>query len=112
MQFYARHGEPRFGVEARYQHPKESLADDAAVAKATSFLRDNGFACRRDGSGHHWPRLVAVDEVIVGAESHDQLVAFIRHTVQDLVGSGLFEALAARTPSGPAADSETLDADA
>lgn len=101
VQFYARGGDPHFGVEARYQHPKESLADDVAVSQATSDLQARGFVCRTDGSGHHWSRMVPVNDVIAGAETHDLLVNVVRTSVIQLVESGLFEALAARTPSSP-----------
>ena len=100
VQFYAHKGTARFGVQARYQHPHESLADDERVSRSTTVLQQElGFTCGTDGSGHHWSKFVPVDKVIVGPETHDRLVDLVRTVVHDLVASGLFEALDARTPT-------------
>lgn len=111
VQFYARGGNPHFGVEARYQHPRESLADDADIAQATILLEAKGFTCRTDGSGHHWSKMIPVDDVIAGPQTHDLLVSAIRGAVRDLAESGLFEALAARTSASPAAILDEPDAE-
>jgi hypothetical protein len=45
--------------------------------------------------------MVPVNDVIQGAETHDRLVEFVREVVGELVESGLFKALSARTPRSP-----------
>lgn len=106
VQFFANEGDPFFSVEARYQHPQESLADDEAVKRATEFLDEQGFWCDTDGSGHYWARAVPVDQVVDGPKTIDLMTEIIRGAASDLAKSQIFDALAARPPSTPPEEPE------
>ncbi len=49
VQFHAGGGAPFFSVEARYEHPKEAVDDDAS---ASACLRARGFGVGNDGWGY------------------------------------------------------------
>jgi hypothetical protein len=50
VQFHAGGGAPFFSVEARYEHPKETLDGDA-IASATAYLKAREFGVGNDGWG-------------------------------------------------------------
>lgn len=109
IQFLADRGRPYFTAEARYEHPKESLDDDAAVAEATARLTAGGIAHGNDGWGYYWTNHQPVRVYLAGAATLDRLLAGVVKAAGVIAESGLFAALAARTPTTPLAVSPPED---
>lgn len=91
-------GEPHFTVEARYEHPRESVDDAPAVAQATAVLKD-GFEHGRDGLGWYWARIAKPDEWLAAADTADRMLTIVSETLPVLQASGIFVALAHLRPS-------------
>jgi hypothetical protein len=96
VQFHASEGKPYFSVEARYEHPKETLEDIETVSAA---LRSLAFGVGNDGWGHFWAKVTPAFAVLDGASTVDRMIEHASATIDALVDSGLIEALAERTPS-------------
>jgi len=111
IQFNANSGQPFFSVEARYEHPKESLAGDPAVTAATQTLQAHGFDVGNDGWGHYWASVRPAAALIQGEQTGELLMAHVKQAVENLIESGLFSALANRQPQEPATDPDIASPD-
>jgi len=103
IQFLAAGGKPYFTVEARYEHPKESLAGDEALEAATAALRRRHFDDGNDGYGYYWARVIPADDWLYeGAGALERLLAHVRENTQYLAEAHIFSSLERRTPVTPA----------
>lgn len=110
IQFLAAENKPYFTVEARYEHPKESLEGDPALAEAQRFLDEHGFARGNDGYGYFWAYVLDASEWLQGAKTLDRLLEVVGDSVELLAQSGLVEALGQRTPVTPPSEAPEVDA--
>jgi hypothetical protein len=102
VQFHAGGGAPFFSVEARYEHPREAIENEA-IAAASRRLKARAFGVGNDGWGHYWARAVPALEVLEGPATIDRMLEIADQAALDLADSGLLAALAQLKPSGPPA---------
>jgi hypothetical protein len=100
-------GKPYFTVEARYEHPKESIADVPSVCVATDAVRKEGLATGSDLNGHYWAGVFPTDAWLAGPETVDLLLGLSERTIGTLAQAGIFSALAELTPQTPSAEPAT-----
>jgi len=103
LQFLAFEGQPFYTVEARYDHPKERVDEDADLVRATEILRGQGFQHDNDGYGHFWAQVVPANQWARGGEALDLLTSITRASIDALADSGIFGALRQRAPATPVA---------
>lgn len=99
VQFFARRGQARFTVEARYQHRHEDLRGDDAVMAATEALKTSGVRYGRDNSGHNWASSRPARDVLADPDPLSRMIAEIASVANTCARAQLFGALAARRPN-------------
>jgi hypothetical protein len=113
IQFLGGMGEPYFTVEARHEDVRPLLKAGAEpLTGITKALEEQGFATGHSW-GNYWARVHGPDEwLVTDGSMQEKLLALVEADVQDLVSSGLFEALPPASDGGPARPGEEPPSDA
>lgn len=106
LQFLASDGKPYFTVEARYNHPRSASTTTPISKTPVASSRKRASPATTTATATTEPASPPAERWLQGSRTLDCLLESVGESVDPLARSGIFGALARRTPSTPSTPDE------